>query len=131
MCVFVTALHSDMGTWAGCSYLSLERYDFSIHGFEHGVSLIDKSGRRRRRVSGLRAGGHGDEIVVIDVNAVWQPVLVPLLLGAGPPPAGGAAQRSHAPRASATSPPTFKQQPYSSHTLYFLHHNTCSNCNVL
>lgn len=104
------------------SYLSLERYDLSVHGFEHGVALIDKSGRGG--VAGLRAGRHGNEIVVIDVNAVRQAVLVPLLLGAGPAPAGGAAQRSHRARASATSP---RQHSNNNPTLIaiYYHHNTC------
>lgn len=99
------------GLWRVASYLSLEGYNFPVHSFEHSLALIDKPGLRG--VAGLRAGGHGDQIVVIDVNATRQPVLVPLLFRAGAAPAGRPAQRSHRPRASVTLPPTFKQQSLS------------------
>lgn len=92
----------------GSSYLSFERNDLPIHRFEHGFALIDKAGLRR--VAGLGASGHGDEIVVVDVYAPGQPVLVSLVFGAGPAPAGGPAQRPHRAGASVTLPLTFKQQ---------------------
>lgn len=60
--------------------------------------MIDKS--RLRGIARLRAGGHGDEIIVIDVNTARQPVLVPLLFGPRTASAGRSAQRSHRPRAS-------------------------------
>lgn len=84
------------------AYLSLQRYDLSVHSFEHGFALIHQSGLRR--VAGLRAGRHRDEIIVIDVNAPRQPVLVPLLFRAGPAPPRRPAKRPHRPRASVTSP---------------------------
>lgn len=101
-----SVLHSNR--WRVASYLSLERYNFPVHRFKHRFALIDQPGLRR--LAGLRAGGHGDEIIVIDVNAARQPVLVPLLFRAGPAAPRRAAQRSHRARASVTVPPMFKQR---------------------
>lgn len=97
---------------AGCdaSYLSLQRYNLSVHCSEHSLALVLVL--VVVAVAGLRPRRHGNQIVVVDVNATRQAMLVTLLFARTSSPRRPA-QRSHTARPSA-SPISDTTPPYDS-----------------